>query len=61
MIASLVCLVAGGALFGVSLSRQVFARFVGPALNAQYRFQRRLPNVVQYSESSFFNTGGFPC
>jgi len=56
MIGSFVALVAGGALLGVSLKRHVFVRLLVRALSAQYRFQRRLPNLIEFSERSFFDT-----
>jgi hypothetical protein len=56
VIGSLVALVAGGALLGVSVRKQTFMRFLGPTLRAQYKVQRRLPNLVKQSEDSFFNT-----
>jgi hypothetical protein len=56
VIGSLVALVAGGALFGVSLKRRIFVRVMGPTLNTQYRFQRRLPKAIEYSEKSHLTT-----
>lgn len=56
MIGSCVALVAGSMLLGVSLKRHAFARVIGPALSAQYRFQRRLPNLIEQTERSYFNT-----
>lgn len=56
MIASLVSLIAGAALFGVSLRRPVFVRLLGPGLSVQFRVQRRLPKHGGSSEASFINT-----
>jgi hypothetical protein len=56
MIGSLVALVAGGTLLGISVKRQFFMRVMGPVLSAQYKVQRWLPNVVEYSEKAHFNT-----
>jgi hypothetical protein len=56
VIASLVSLVAGVALVGVSFKKELFVKIVGPALSAQYRVQRRLPNLVEYSERTHIST-----
>jgi hypothetical protein len=53
VIATLICLLVGVLLLGVATRKQVFGRLVGPTIAAQYRFQKRLPKVVEYSETSF--------
>jgi len=56
VIGPLLSIVSGSALFGVALKRKLFMRVMGPTLSAQDRFQRRLPNLIEYSEKSHIDT-----
>jgi hypothetical protein len=61
VIATLLFLVAGCLLLGLSVKRSVFVRLVGPAINAQYRLSRKLPNLVDVSERSYLSTARILC
>ena len=56
MVASLLSLIAGAALVGVSLKRHVFERVLGPTVSAQYKLWRRFPRFTQSSEASYVDS-----
>jgi hypothetical protein len=61
VIATLLFLLTGWLLLGLSVKRPVFVRLVGPAIAAQYRLSRKLPNLVDVSERSYLNTARILC
>jgi hypothetical protein len=61
VIATLLFLLTGCLLLGLSVKRPVFVRLVGPAIAAQYRLSRKLPNLVDVSERSYLNTARILC
>jgi hypothetical protein len=61
VIATLLSLLSGCLFLGLSVKRRVFVRLVGPAIAAQYRLSRRLPNLVGVSERSYLNATRILC